>query len=111
MVSDLCPVLDISGTRVFRPMENTNRHKEFRPKVLSFPRLSAFDSIRNRAKTTPSFLHSKPFPDYQVNEVRHVANLKRKLSRASAPGDISFLCSSALNVIWENTPKTKIRRT
>ena len=108
MVDVLSSVLDTRGTHVFRPTENAGQRKEFRPKVLSFLSLSAFDSIRNRAKATPLFLHSKPFLDYHVNEVRHVANLKRKLSRAPEPKDASFLCSGALNVIWGNAPKAKI---
>ena len=108
MFDVLSSVLDTRGTNVFRHTENAGQCKEFRPKVLSFLSLSAFDSIRNRAKATPLFLHSKPFLDYHVNEVRHVANLKRKLSRASAPDDVSFPCSGALNVIWGNAPKTKV---
>ena len=111
MFDVLSSVLDTWGTNVFRNTENAGQHKEFRPKVLSFLRLSAFDSIRGHAKTNPLFLHSKPFLGDQVNVVRHVANLKRKLSRAPEPKDASFLCSGALNVIWGNAPKTKIRRT
>ena len=108
MVDNLCPVLDTSGIRVFCPAENTGQHKEFRPKVLSFLSLSALDSIRDRAKTLPIFLHPKPFLDHQGTEVRHVANLKRRYSRPSAPDDASFLCPSALNVIWRYAHKTKI---
>ena len=111
MFDVLSSVLDTRGTHVFRPTENAGQHKEFRPKVLSILRLSASETITGLAKTPPLFLHSKPFLDHQVNEVRYVANLKRKLSRASAPKDAGYLCSGALNVIWGNAPETKTRRT
>ncbi len=53
MVDSLCPVLDTKVTRVFRPMENTNQHTEFRLKVLSFLNLGALGSVRVRAKAPP----------------------------------------------------------
>ena len=108
MFDVLSSVLDTRGTNVFRHTENAGQHKEFRPKVLSFLRLSASETIPGHAKTTPLFPHSKPFLDHQVNVVRHVANLKRKLSRAPEPDDVSFPCSGALNVIWGNAPETKV---
>ena len=85
--------------------------KNFRPEALSFLGLGASEIIQDHAKTTPPFLHPKPFLDHQVNEVRHVASLKRKPSEAPAPSDASFLCSGALNVIWRDAIKTNIRRT
>ena len=99
MVNNLCPVLKTRHTRVFCPMENTNQHKEFRLKALSFLSLGAFVINRVRAKVTPLFLHSKPFLDRQVNEGRHVASLKRKPGMAPTQDDVSFLCSGDRNVI------------
>ena len=87
MFDDLSSVLDTRGTSVFRHTENANQHEEFRPKVLSFLSLGALGSIPDHSKTTPSFLHSKPFLDDQVNEVRCVATLKRKPGRTSAPDE------------------------
>ena len=108
MVNNLYPVLDTRGMHVFRPPENTNQYKEFRLKVLPFLSPSAPETIPGHEKTTLRFLHSKPFLRDQANEVRHVANTKRKLSRATAPDDASFLCSGVLSVIWRNAHKTKI---
>ncbi len=108
MVEILHPDLGTRGTRVFCPTENTDLHEEFRPEALSFLGLGASEIIQDHAKTTPSFLHPRPFLDHQVNEVRSVAILKRKFSRAPAPSDAIFLLSGDLNVIWRDAIKTKI---